>query len=552
MPELRPLATRLLLALLVLIAVFVAIDNMERALANPDEGRYSEISREMAQTGDWVTPRLNGIKYFEKPPLQYWATAAAFRAFGVNEPAARLYTFLCGLLTVLLVGYTGWRLAGPPLGLAAMLVLGSSPYYLIMGGVVTLDMGLTLWTTLTFCAFVLAERPQVTPRGRRAWMLIAWTAMALAMLSKGLVAIVFPAAVIGTHMLLRRDLGALRRMEWGFGLLLFTAIAAPWFVAVSYVNPQFPEFFFIHEHFARFLTHVHRRTEPWWYFLPIFAILGFLPWMLALPAAVRAAWRDPRRRPETPALQLATIWALFILAFFSASGSKLPSYILPALPPFALVVARYLVDTPVRTLARYLVPTAAVGIAVAVWAGWFIEGSARDAWTQGLYMQARPLAIAAGLALLAAPIAAAMLLWRERRWPGLIVAALGVVVMVGCVEDGYERLLPRQSGYDVAQKIKPYLGPGTRVYQVKMYDQTVPFYLGRTTKIVDYGDEFEMGFLAEPGSHIERWPQLFADWERPGEALAIMQPEIYEKFRAGGLPMQVIHEDPRRILVRKP
>src|SRR3954469_25455311 len=120
MPDLRLFGTRLLIGLLLAVSLFVAIDNMDRPLANPDEGRYSEISREMAATGDWITPRLNGIKYFEKPPLQYWATAAAFKAFGVNEPAARLYTIVCGLLTLLLVGYTGWRLAGPRLGSTSM------------------------------------------------------------------------------------------------------------------------------------------------------------------------------------------------------------------------------------------------------------------------------------------------------------------------------------------------------------------------------------------------------------------------------------------------
>src|SRR5512141_3500032 len=147
--------------LLLALAVFTLVwfsTLQYRKLIKPDEGRYAEIPREMVVTGDWITPRLNGIKYFEKPPLQYWATAAAFRAFGVNEPAARLYTLLCGLLTVLLVGYTGWRLSGVPLGLASMVVLASSPYFFIMGGIVTLDMGLTLWTTLTFCAFVLSER----------------------------------------------------------------------------------------------------------------------------------------------------------------------------------------------------------------------------------------------------------------------------------------------------------------------------------------------------------------------------------------------------------
>ena len=552
MVDYRLFGTRLLIGLLVAVSLFVAFDNMARPLANPDEGRYSEISREMAASGDWITPRLNGIKYFEKPPLQYWATAAAFEVFGVNEPAARFYTLLCGLLTLILVGYTGWRLAGPALGAGAMLALAASPYFLLMGGVVTLDMGLTLWTTLTFCAFVLAERGAATPREQRGWMLTAWAAMALAMLSKGLIAIVFPAAAIGTHALLRRDLSVLRRMHWLPGIAIFLAITAPWFVAVSIVNPQFPEFFFVHEHFARFLTHVHRRTEPWWYFLPIFVILGFLPWMLGLPGAVRAAWRDPERRSETPALQLAAIWAFFVVAFFSASGSKLPSYILPALPPFALVLGRYLARAPTRRLALYVAPTAVIGVALTIVAAGFIQSFAREPWTRELYANAQPYAIGAGLSLVAGPGIAAWLLWRERRLAALVVAAIGVACMVGFFEDGYEQLLPRQSGYDVAKKMAPYMRPGTRVYQVKMYDQTVPFYLQRTTKIVDYGDEFEMGFLAEPGSHIERWPELFPEWERPGEALAIMQPDIYEKFRARGLPMQVLHEDPRRVLVRKP
>jgi len=552
MVDYRLFGTRLLIGVLLAVSLFVAIDNMDRVLANPDEGRYSEISREMAATGDWVTPRLNGIKYFEKPPLQYWATAAAFKAFGVNEPAARLYTVLCGLFTILLVGYTGWRLAGPRLGFTSMLVLAASPYFLLMGGVVTLDMGLTLWTTLTFCAFVLAERAGATPQERRTWMLAMWAAGGMAMLSKGLVAIVFPAAAFGMQAILKRDLSVLRRMHWGWGLAIFLAIAAPWFIAVSLVNPQFPEFFFIHEHFARFLTHVHRRTEPWWYFIPMFAILGFLPWMLSLPGAVLAAWRDPARRPETPALQAATLWAFFVVAFFSASGSKLPSYILPALPPFALVLARYLAEAPARRLAWHVAPTALIGIAVTIAGAAFIETFAREPWTRALYVQAQPYIVGAGISLIVGPIAAALLLLCERRLSALLVACIAVGCMVGFVEDGYEQLLPRQSGYDVAKKIEPLLKPGLRVYQVKMYDQTVPFYIGRTTTIVDYGDEFETGFLAEPGSHIERWWDFFAEWERPGEALAIMQPDIYAKFRALDLPMQVLHEDPRRVLVRKP
>src|SRR5438094_9467228 len=117
-----PLA-RSVLALLAFVAIGIAASNMARPLANPDEGRYSEIAREMAESGDWVTPRLNGIKYFEKPPLQYWATAAALKVFGTNELAARLYVLACGLATILVIGFTAWRLWNPDVALAAMLAL---------------------------------------------------------------------------------------------------------------------------------------------------------------------------------------------------------------------------------------------------------------------------------------------------------------------------------------------------------------------------------------------------------------------------------------------
>src|SRR5665213_454617 len=271
-------ASRAALVILVLAALAGGVDNLGRPLANPDEGRYSEISREMALSTDWVTPRLNGIKYFEKPPLQYWASAVSMRLFGVNEPAARLYVFLCGLATLLTAGFTAWRLGVRESGLAAMLALVASPYFMALGGIVTLDMGLTLWTTATLCAFLLAERSAAAGESRarhRGWMAACWAAMALAVLSKGLVGIVFAGAAVFFQCVLQRDLGAVRRLGWAYGVPIFAVIAAPWFIAVSRANPEFAHFFFVHEHFERFLTTEHRRVEPWWFFIPIVAaVLG--------------------------------------------------------------------------------------------------------------------------------------------------------------------------------------------------------------------------------------------------------------------------------------
>ena len=536
--------------ILAAVALAVAIDNFDRPLANPDEGRYSEISREMAASGDWVTPRLNGIKYFEKPPLQYWASAASLKAFGDHEFAARLYVGLCGLLTLLIVGFTGARLFGRDSGVAAVLVLASSPYFMALGGIVTLDMGLTLWTTATLCAYLLAEAsPDGTP-ARRRWMIAAWAAMALAVLSKGLVGIVFPAAALGLHCLRRRDFSPLARLEWGYGLVVFLAIAAPWFVAVSYANPEFAEFFFVHEHFQRFLTASHRRTEPWWYFLPILFV-GFLPWMFALPGAVRQGWRSEELRRGMQPLRFAIVFAAFVVLFFSASGSKLPAYILPAFPPLALVIGMYLVQAPTRRLAAALLPVAVVALLLGYFA-WQAPATAREAWTRALYAEARPLALAAAGVLLLTVLAGWHFLRRGRRWLATILVAVGTVAMIDCLEDAFEVMAPRQSGLVVAEKMRPLMHPDSRLYSVGIYDQTVPFYLRRTLTLVHYSDEFETGLKSQPDLRVETLAAFPAEWLRPGEALAIMQPDIYQSLRGQGLPMQLVHEDPRRVLVRKP
>src|SRR5690349_7080622 len=141
--------------ILLAVAIVVGIDNLDRPLANPDEGRYAEISREMAATGDWVTPRLNGIKYFEKPPMQYWAGAAAMSTFGVTEWTARLWPALTGVLGVALAWFAGHVLFGARAGMFAGVVLASSVMYVATGHLNTLDMGLTFFLFLALCAFLL-------------------------------------------------------------------------------------------------------------------------------------------------------------------------------------------------------------------------------------------------------------------------------------------------------------------------------------------------------------------------------------------------------------
>src|SRR5439155_6545443 len=224
-----------------------------------DEARYGEISREMAQSGDWLTPRLNGFKYFEKPPLQYWAGAAALKVFGQHDWAARLWTGLLALAGVALTFYAGRRLFGAPAGALAAAVLAGCPLFLALGQLNTLDMGVSVFLSAAVFAFAIAQTAD-GERARRRWMLAGWAACGLAVLSKGLIGIVLPAASVALYILVRRDWTLLRRLELIRGAVLFLAITAPWFVAVSLRNPEFAHFFFVQEHWLRFTTTMHHRS----------------------------------------------------------------------------------------------------------------------------------------------------------------------------------------------------------------------------------------------------------------------------------------------------
>src|SRR4051812_23752714 len=183
----RPFS-RVTLAVLILVATAWFGSLELRGLFVPDEGRYAEIPREMLATGDWITPRLNDLKYFEKPPLQYWMTAVSFEVFGEDEWTARLPAALAGFLAMLMVGYTGYRLWGAQTGALAATVLVGTWGYFLAGQFLTLDMTLTACLTFALCAFLLAHSGG--PAAHAKWMLLAWLAAALAVLAKGLVGIV--------------------------------------------------------------------------------------------------------------------------------------------------------------------------------------------------------------------------------------------------------------------------------------------------------------------------------------------------------------------------
>jgi 4-amino-4-deoxy-L-arabinose transferase-like glycosyltransferase len=535
------------------VAWFSALDF--RKLVKPDEGRYAEIAREMAASGDWVTPRLNGIKYLEKPPLQYWATAAAFKAFGEREWAARLWTGVAGFCGVLIAFFAGRRLYGGTAGLLAGAVLGTSLMYFVMGHLNTLDMGLALFLEAALAAFLFAQAAPPASIAERRWMLAAWAALALATLSKGIVALALPFLTLAAYGLVQRDASPWKRMHLAAGVPLFLAIAAPWFVAVSLANPEFPRFFFVHEHLERFLTTEHRRTQPVWYFAPIL-LAGLLPWTTVALQGILESWRRPGLGPPKGpgpgplhAGRFLALWTLVVFGFFTLSGSKLPSYVLPVFPALAIVAGDALARMPGRTLRLHLAAVAVIALAALPWLWRWRSGE--DAGTAAMLERyARWLALAAaGLA------AGAVLAWwraRERPVHAALVLGAGALFLSATALLGHEALGRSNSAHYIAEEIRPGLKPDAPFYSVGMYDQTLPFYLRRTVTLVDYADEFEFGLAQEPQRRIATIEDFKKRWREDPMAYAVMSGETHRRLQAEGLPMRVLARDTRRVIVAKP
>lgn len=514
-----------------------------RTLVPSDEGRYAEIAREMAITGDVITPRLNGIKYFGKPPLQAWMNALTFRVFGLGEWQARLWTGLCGMLGILMVFLAGRRVYNAQTGFTAALVLGSSFFWAGAAHVNSYDIGVSAMMAVALCALLIAQRVEAAPRARRNWMLVCWAGMALAVMSKGLVGIVLPGAVLGLYSVVARDWRIWQRLHILPGVTVFLAIAAPWFVLVSLRNPEFPEFFFIREHVQRFTSNVHQRGAPWYYFLPLL-VLGITPWLGVLVQSLRHGLRETTSGFNPG--RLLAVWALFIFVFFSLSDAKLPAYILPVFPALALLIAHYLENASYKALIIAAGTLALLGAAMLL----FAYGAPALALQYGGFA---PWIRGAAVLLVAGGIAAAWLAGRARAWALIVLAAAGFVagqvLMLGHEPFGREK-----AGVGHLAALRAEITPQTPIYGVELYEYALPFYLGRTLIMVGRAEDgMRLGLQKEPTLWIPTLDRFISIWTadhaRGRKAVAFMRPEMYASLRRRGVPMRVIGQDPRRVIV---
>jgi len=309
-----------------------------RPLYDPDEGRYAEIPREMLATGDWVIPHLNGLVYLEKPPLGYWLGALSLACCGPSEASARLVTGVAGFFALALLFALARRLWGIAAGVRAVLLALGSVLFVLLGHQLTLDMLLTACLLAALSCFIFAQLRPADDRRCRAWMLGCWAALALAVLTKGLIGVVIPGCTLLGYTLLQRHFDIWRRLHWRSGLPVFLLIAAPWFVLAARADGEFLRFFFIREHFQRFLTPIEQRSQPPWFFVPVL-VVGVLPWISLILAQLLGGWRASTPRGVFDVQRLLWVWSAFVLVFFSVSNSKLIPYILPAIPALALLCA---------------------------------------------------------------------------------------------------------------------------------------------------------------------------------------------------------------------
>lgn len=507
-------------------------------LANPDEGRYAEIPREMLASNDWVTPRLNGVNYFEKPPLMYWLVASSEKFFGPSEWSVRLTPALFSLAGILLTYATARRIYGRRAGLMSALVLGTSLLFFGLSRILILDMGVTVLMSATLFCFILGVREQ-PGRTRRLLFYGLYASAALATLTKGLIGFLLTGAVMFLWLLIFNQWKRLRPLHLPTGIMVFLAIAAPWHVLAAQHNETWAQRYFVYEHWLRFTSPVASRPGPWWYFIPI-VIGGLFPWVGFLGSALREKLRGGwTARQQNAEAWFFVTWAVFVFLFFSKSQSKLIPYILPVFPPLAVLVGAQLAsalnDTPAKLRFGLRVFSAAcaflaVGILVVV----LDVGHKHIIRDPAQALALRPFGIAMAGGLL---VGGFLTLWLAARRGAR--AALGGVVITTIIFFiiliGAAPNIQKPGTKDLALYVKTHVQPGDRVMHYHEFFHDFTYYAQRVVDVVNYKGELELEEDA-----VARASGRFIDdavfrqlWDQPGRIYVVARKKDVVALRDG-------------------
>jgi len=445
-------------------------------LIGADEPRYAQVAREMLHRHDWVTPTLGGTPWLEKPPLYYWQAMIAYRVFGVSDWAARLPSACDAFLLVFAVYWflRRFRRGSDLDGASAVAVAAGVVGY---ARAASMDMPLAItFTTALLAWFAWFESLE------QKYLAAFWGLLALAMLAKGPVAPLLAAIILGLFATLRRNPRALVGTMWLPGIAVFLAIGLPWYIAVQFRNPQFFRVFILEHNLARFGTNLYHHTEPFWYYLPV-TFLGWMPWSVLVVAAIVWFARRIKADDSDQFNTFLLIWIAVLLVFFSGSQSKLPGYVLPAIPAGPILVSQWLRERAAAQSSLVLATLHAVCASILLFPALMVRYLFLDRQNLSGRVALVPLIVTVGVA-----VTITLLVWRQG-WRVLRVATLlpAIVVAAVLLRLGGETMNDALSARSVVEALSKYghdhlpvavyLVPRETEFGLAFYrDQVIPRY----------------------------------------------------------------------------
>lgn len=493
-----------------------------RPLFVPDEGRYAEIAREMVASGDYVTPYLNSIKYFEKPIFFYWLASAAIKIGGLNLWSIRSVNALLGLLGCFFTYYAGRKLYDRLTGFLAALILGTSTLYFIMAHTISLDLTVTFFLASSLYCFLLG-----ISSNRPFYFWAAAAAAALAVLTKGLIGLLFPLMIIGSWLLLLNQWYRLKKIPLLTSFVIFFLIAAPWHLIVGHRHPEFYFFYFVEQHFMRYTTKNIGHYQPVWFFIPYF-LIGFFPWSVFLPQTLKKIFAEKKISPYFTINMFFLLWAILIFLFFSFSESKLIPYILPIFPPIAILTAHYLREISLKTVTlslkiSYFCLLLVACMLIGIFFGFIHQVPLPDANKAYLGLGS------AGIILLLG-IGVSIFYLNKNRLPAIFSLIISMSLFLLCLLATMPAIDDRTI-LPLATMVKPLLKPQDEIVSYKQYYQDLPFYLQKRVTVVSWSNELAFGMQHQSAPWMLDEVSFWQQWDSPKRIYALMRKEDYEILR---------------------
>ena len=536
-----------------LAAAGLSLQLGDHALIDPDEGRIAAIAGEMASSGDFLIPTLDGLPCLDKPFLFFSTAAASIRLLGPTETATRLPSLIFAWATIVLTAWFAARLFGPETAWVAGVAAATAPLSIVFSKTARFDTMLTFFLTLALVSFYLALESRLQSNGAsyRYWTLLAWLSMALGVLTKGPVALAVPLLIAAPYAAWRKaSLAVWHPAGW----LMHLAVVIPWVWFVESRLPGFLRYALVTETWHRVTTDQLNRTGPIWYFLP-YLLGGAFPWLVVAFAGCRRRWPEIRKHGLKSPVVYLILWVVLPLVFFSLSQSKRPQYILPVMPAIALLAAWSWGTHPQRrplpgaraTALCWLVLAAALLVTIPLIPN---HPEMRPELIDGALSTARLLAALA--------LAAGLTVWLAacRRSGAIVALSLPLVVLPSLVAPLLSEAAALRSGKDLAAALTPSLTAETLVVGLEAFSPSLTFYLGRPVMVASTtGEPLDSNYILHSyeqwvdtdasslRSH-EWWWQTMARCRRP--SVFILHPalgDIRRVLEERGMPL--LFEDRR-------